>query len=150
MLQDFQQMLWGVGYYSAILLFLRLSGKRLAGQTSTLDLIILIAVAVALQSIALHEGQRNAVIFILAVFALHYAQMAICAKSTRVRHFIRGRPRPLISAGIIDRAALADEFLSHEELLAGLRKLGFDSPDQIQLAVLEETGQISAVAAKSP
>jgi uncharacterized membrane protein YcaP (DUF421 family) len=31
-------------------------------------------------------------------------------------------------------------------LLAGLRKLGFASPSEVKLAVLEETGPISAVA----
>jgi uncharacterized membrane protein YcaP (DUF421 family) len=29
--------------------------------------------------------------------------------------------------------------------LAGLRKLGFASPEEVELAVLEETGHVSAV-----
>jgi hypothetical protein len=32
------------------------------------------------------------------------------------------------------------------ELLAGLRKLGHERPEDVKLAVLEETGHISAVA----
>lgn len=35
--------------------------------------------------------------------------------------------------------------MSRAELLAGLRKLGFASPEEVELAVLEETGHISAV-----
>jgi hypothetical protein len=38
--------------------------------------------------------------------------------------------------------------VSRDELLAGLRKLGFESPDGVHLAVLEETGHISAVGRK--
>jgi len=36
--------------------------------------------------------------------------------------------------------------MSHDELLAGLRRLGFASPREVRLAVLEETGHVSAVA----
>jgi uncharacterized membrane protein YcaP (DUF421 family) len=35
--------------------------------------------------------------------------------------------------------------MTRAELLAGLRKLGFARPDDVKLAVLEETGHISAV-----
>ena len=41
--------------------------------------------------------------------------------------------------------ALTAEGMSRAELLAGLRKLGFASPEEVELAVLEETGHISAV-----
>ncbi len=43
------------------------------------------------------------------------------------------------------RRALELEGITHAELLAGLRKLGYDRPDDVKLAVLEETGHISAV-----
>lgn len=36
---------------------------------------------------------------------------------------------------------------SREELLAGLRKLGFESAATVKLAVLEEMGHVSAVGA---
>ena len=35
--------------------------------------------------------------------------------------------------------------MSRDELLAGLRKLGYDSPERVRLAVLEETGAITAI-----
>jgi uncharacterized membrane protein YcaP (DUF421 family) len=41
--------------------------------------------------------------------------------------------------------ALRDEGVTLEELLAGLRKLGYDGVEPVKLAVLEETGHISAV-----
>jgi uncharacterized membrane protein YcaP (DUF421 family) len=39
-----------------------------------------------------------------------------------------------------------DEGMSIEELKAGLRKLGHESLETIELATLEETGHISAVS----
>jgi uncharacterized membrane protein YcaP (DUF421 family) len=58
---------------------------------------------------------------------------------------LRGEPRPLVTQGVVLDDALAEEGMSHAELLAGLRKLGFAAPEEVELAVLEETGHISAV-----
>ncbi len=59
---------------------------------------------------------------------------------------MRGKPRVLVQEGKVIEHALELEGVSREELLAGLRKLGFESSDRVKLAVLEETGHISAVA----
>jgi uncharacterized membrane protein YcaP (DUF421 family) len=59
---------------------------------------------------------------------------------------VRSCPRPLIQNARVDYQALESEGLSYEELLAGLRKLGYSSPAGIRIATLEETGHISAIA----
>jgi uncharacterized membrane protein YcaP (DUF421 family) len=52
----------------------------------------------------------------------------------------------LIHDGRIIERALELEGVTRGELLAGLRKLGYERPEDVKLAVLEETGHISAVA----
>ena len=69
----------------------------------------------------------------------------MCARSSRIRHVLRGKPRPLIRDGHVIEEALALEGVTHAELLAGLRKLGYARVDDVRLAVLEETGHISAL-----
>lgn len=133
-------------YYIALIILVRLAGKRLAGQTTTFDLLVLITLGVVMQSSALAEGFGNAAAFIVTVFGLHRLNAWLCTRSRRVRHLIRGKPRPLIRDGHIIEKALALEGISRAELLAGLRKLGYERPDDVRLAVLEETGHISAVA----
>ena len=133
-------------YYTALIVLMRVAGKRLAGQTTTFDLIVLITLGVVLQSIALQEGTWNAIVFIVTVFVLHRMIALLCARFSAVRHLIRGKPRELIRDGRIIEQALADEGVSHAELLAGLRKLGYDNAETVKLAVLEETGHISAVS----
>jgi len=132
-------------YYGGLLVLVRLAGKRMAGQTTTFDLIILIALGVVLQSAALQDGVGNAVVFVLTVFALHRMTAVLCAHSRFVRYVVRGKPRPLVRDGHVIGRALELEGITHAELLAGLRKLGYDRPDDVKLAVLEETGHISAV-----
>ena len=140
-----QQVLRALGYYVALIAIMRLAGKRLAGQTTTFDLIVLITLAVVLQSTALQEGWTNALVFVVTVFGVHLGLAALCARLTWLRHLVRGKPRVLVRDGRVIEKALKREAISREELEAGLRKLGHDSPEAVKLAVLEETGHISAV-----
>ena len=137
------------GYYIALIVLLRFAGKRLAGQTTTFDLIVLITLGVVLQTTALDKGTPNALVFVATVFALHKLIALWCAKSDTVRHWVRGKPRVLVRDGQIVEGALTREGISEDELLAGLRKLGHEHPTQVKLATLEETGHISAIAVDS-
>jgi uncharacterized membrane protein YcaP (DUF421 family) len=136
-------------YYVALVVLVRIAGKRFAGQTTTFDLLVLITLGVVLQSAALAEGTANAIAFVLTVFGLHLFNGWACARSRRVRHFLRGEPRPLVRDGRVLERALELEGVTHAELLAGLRKLGYEHVEQVRLAVLEETGHISAVGRDS-
>jgi uncharacterized membrane protein YcaP (DUF421 family) len=119
-----------------------------AGHTTTFDLVILITINVVLQTTALREGVLNALIFIATVFGAHQLLAAVCARSARIRRIVRSCPRPLIQDARVDYEALESEGLSYDELLAGLRKLGYSSPEGIRSAILEETGHISAIPLK--
>lgn len=132
-------------YYAGLIVIVRLAGKRLAGQTTMFDLLVLITLGVVLQASALQEGTANAIVFVATVFALHRSLALACARSRTLRHLVRGKPRVLIRDGRILDDALADEGISRADLLAGLRKLGHDDPGRVKLATLEETGHISAV-----
>jgi uncharacterized membrane protein YcaP (DUF421 family) len=144
------QLLLASAYYAALLVIMRLAGKRLAGQTTTFDLVVLITLAVVLQQTVLREGTANALIFVATVFVLHRGVAMWCARSRRARRLIRGAPRPLVRDGQVSYEALEDEGLSYDDLLAGLRKLGHEGPQGIRLATLEETGHISAVSEDEP
>lgn len=58
-------------YYFFLIVLMRLAGKRLAGQTTTFDLIVLITLGVVAQTTALQPGLANAAVFIATVFAWH-------------------------------------------------------------------------------
>jgi uncharacterized membrane protein YcaP (DUF421 family) len=140
------QSLYALLYYAALIVIVRLAGKRLGGQITTFDLVVLIQLAVVLQTTAFQEGFANAAVWVVTVLVAHRVLAMACARSTRLRRFVRGAPRPLIRNGKVSAEALDEEGLSYEELLAGLRKQGHESPSDVKLAVLEETGQISVIA----
>jgi uncharacterized membrane protein YcaP (DUF421 family) len=145
-----RQALCALAYYFGIVILVRLAGKRLAGQTTTFDLVVLIQMAVVLQSALLKEGYANAAVFLATLLTAHRGMAWACGRWPALRYLLRGAPRRLISHGRILEDALSAEGMSREELLAGLRKLGFASPEEVELAVLEETGHISAVKLEKP
>jgi uncharacterized membrane protein YcaP (DUF421 family) len=132
-------------YYVLLVVLMRLAGKRLAGQTTTLDLVVLISLGVVIQQALLGPGRLNAVVFVATVFVAHRAIAVASARSRVVRELVRGRPAVLIEDGKVRQRALEREGLSLADLEAGLRKLGYQDPKEIKIAVLEETGQISAI-----
>jgi uncharacterized membrane protein YcaP (DUF421 family) len=144
-MEVFEQFLLAIGYYAILVVLFRLAGKRMAGQTTTFDLVVMIGLAVVLQSVTLRSGAGNAAVFVATVFAAHRALALACSRSRRLRRFVRGAPRPLVFRGRVAEDALVEEGLSYDELLAGLRKVGFRHPREVKLATLEETGHISAI-----
>lgn len=145
LIQVLQQIAFASLYYIGLILIVRMAGKRLAGQTTTIDLIILISLGVTLQNLTLVKGAWNSAVFILTVFILHVSLARLCLRYPNLRRLLREQPRPLIRSGRILPEALEDEGLTEDELLAALRRMGVDSPAQVRLAVLEETGHISAI-----
>jgi uncharacterized membrane protein YcaP (DUF421 family) len=133
-------------YYIGLLLITRFAGKRLAGQTTNVDLIVLIAMGVVLQNAALADGNVNAVIFVVTVFCCHKLIAYASRRSDAIRHVVRGKPRQLVRDGQLMHDALRKEGISEAEVLAGLRKLGHDGLQDVQSATLEVTGHVSAVA----
>jgi uncharacterized membrane protein YcaP (DUF421 family) len=134
-----------LAYYVILVVMMRLAGKRLAGQTTTFDLLVLITLGATVQSALVDDGLAQTAVFVITVFSAHRLLAQVCRYSKTVRYLVRGRPRALIRDGTVLTDALDAEGVSHDELLAGLRRLGFERPADVRLAVLEETGHISAI-----
>lgn len=139
-----------LAYYVTLIVMMRLAGKRLAGQTTTFDLLVLITLGATVQSALVGKELWQTAVFVIVVFSAHRSLAVVCRRSTFVRHLVRGKPRALVLDGQVIDEALEAEGVSPDELLAGLRRLGFERPCDVRLAVLEETGHISAVGADPP
>ena len=139
------QAAWAALYYFGIVTVVRIAGKRLAGQTGTFDLVVLIQLATVLQRMALGDSPAEGVTFLATVMACHLGLARLSAGSQVVRRILRAEPRVLVRDGLVLQEALEREGMTRDDLLAGLRKQGHASPANIKLAVLEETGHLSAV-----
>jgi uncharacterized membrane protein YcaP (DUF421 family) len=142
------QAAWAAVYYLGVVAIVRIAGKRLAGQTGTFDLVVLIQLATVLQR--MDDSPAEGFTFLATVMACHLGLARLSAGSLVVRRILRGEPCALVRDGQILQEALESEGMSRDDLLAGLRKQGYASPEDVKLAVLEETGHLSAVPRDDP
>ncbi|RLT38341.1 MAG: DUF421 domain-containing protein [Chloroflexi bacterium] len=133
--------------YGALLLALRLAGKRELGQMTPFDLVVILLVANAVQNAmvgpdtSLTGGLVAAGVLILT----NYGLAALRARVPWLRSAIEGHAVLLINDGAFIEANLRKERVGREEVLMALREHGVDDPTNVRLAVLETDGTISVV-----
>lgn len=133
--------------YVFLLVALRLTGKRQLGQMSSFDLVVLLILSNVVQNAMI--GNDNSVtgglIGATTVLVLNYVVARLVFTRRGVERLIQGAPTVLIHNGKIIEEHLRRELLTRNELMAALRRQGILSVDEVHVALLEETGAITAV-----
>jgi uncharacterized membrane protein YcaP (DUF421 family) len=133
--------------YVAILLALRLAGKREIGQMTLFDLVVLLLIANAVQN-AMVGPDTSLLGGILAAATLIVLNFAVAQLRLRVpglRRAVEGEPTLLALHGKVVEGNLRREGLDQETLEAALREHGIASVKDVEMAVLEIDGSISVV-----
>jgi uncharacterized membrane protein YcaP (DUF421 family) len=137
----------GVLAYVALVVFLRVSGKRTLSKMNAFDLIVTVALGSTLatvlltKDVALAEGA-------LAFALLIGLQFVVTWSSVRVRWVRRlatGEPLMLLYRGEFLPAALRHARVTEDEVRAAVRSAGIDSLSKVQAVVLETNGSFSVV-----
>jgi uncharacterized membrane protein YcaP (DUF421 family) len=131
--------------YAVLVVLLRIVGKRELGQANTLDLIVLLLVANAVQNgvIGNDLSVTGAVIGAVTLFAVNEGLNRASYFSPLVSRVLEGRPAPLIKDGKLQRRTLRGSGISLAELQALARRQGFDDLDKVREAILETNGSVS-------
>jgi len=134
--------------YSALIVILRVSGKRQVGQLAPFDLVLLLVLSNAVQN-SMNGGDNSLVgglISALTLIALNYTVGFATFKSKRLEAIIEGRPVILIHNGRVLEDVLATAQVTHHELDAALRQSGYACIDDVQRAILENNGSITVIS----
>jgi len=133
--------------YAALLLGLRLMGKREMGQMTVFDLVVLLVISNAVQNAMV--GQDTSVIGgLIAAACLLVVNRLVAAlrlHNPRLRRAIEGVPTVLVLHGQLVQQGLRREGVDPSEIDTALREHGIDSVEGVRLAVLEPDGSISIV-----
>lgn len=133
--------------YVAVLVGLRLTGKREVGQMTPFDLVLLILIANAVQNAM--TGPDNSVTGGLVaagtLLVLNFFVSRVVFRNRRVRRIVEGTPTILIHNGQMVENNLKSEHITADELLQALREHGVPMPEDVGLAVLEIDGSISVL-----
>jgi uncharacterized membrane protein YcaP (DUF421 family) len=131
--------------YAAVLILLRLAGKRQVGQMGMAEFVALLLISNAVQN-AMNGGDSSlvgglilATVLILMAYFFSWATY----RSRRFESLVQGRPTLLIHHGKILHEHLKRELLTIHELKHLLRRQGIHDLSEIEQAVLESDGFIS-------
>lgn len=133
--------------YAAILLGLRLAGKREMGQMTPFDLVVLLLLSNSVQNAMV--GPDSSLVGGLAAAAvlllLNTVVSRFAAKNTTLGGLVKGHSRLLVNRGILVQKNLDDESITRDELMQALREHGVATIEDVRLAVLEIDGTISVL-----
>lgn len=133
--------------YFAILISMRLMGKRQLGELEISEFIVaaLIAdlAATPLQDIGI--PLLNGLLPIMVMFCLETIIAGLNLKCVRLRKYTYGRPEIIIKNGRIDREKMRRNRFTVDELMQELRAQGLGGAQQVAYGVLETNGQLSII-----
>ncbi len=137
--------------YGALLVGLRLTGKREVGQFTLFDLVLVLLVANAVQPAMTGPDTSlvGGLVIIVVLLGVNLLVGQLRLRSPRLDALLRGHPTVLVQNGQWLDDALRREGVDRNECLMAFREHGIDSLDQVKLAVLEPDGTISVVPTDS-
>ncbi|HET7702393.1 MAG TPA: YetF domain-containing protein [Candidatus Limnocylindrales bacterium] len=133
--------------YVALVLAFRLMGKSRTGQLSTMDLIVLLVIANAVQNAMVGENTSlvGGLIAAAVVLVLDRALHFLTERSRPARRALEGQPTLLVEDGRVDHDRLRKEGITPDELGMALRQNGLLRAEEARYVFLETTGIISVI-----
>ncbi len=133
--------------YVAVLLGLRLLGKKHVGQLSIIDLVLILLISNAVQNAMVGDDTSlvGGIIAAATLFLLNYLLTVILYRFRRAEVVVEGDPTLLVHDGRAIRAHLEKEKLTEVELERVIREHGIDSVGEVKSAVMELDGTISVI-----
>jgi uncharacterized membrane protein YcaP (DUF421 family) len=137
----------GLASYAALVLLLRLSGKRTLSKLNAFDLAVTVAIGSSLSAATLSsdvtvaEGVAGFLVLVLA-------QLIVARLSVHLRWFgrlVRSEPQFLLRDGVFLDDAMRRERLTKPEVLAAIRQAGQARIEEVGAVVLETDGSISVL-----
>ena len=133
--------------YAALVLLLRISGKRTLSKMSAFDFVVTVALGSTLatvllsRDVALAEGIVAFALLCLLQFVISW----LSVRFERVEDLVKARPRLLVHRGRLLRQALVEERVTLQEIRAASRAQGLSSLEEAGAVVLETDGSITVM-----
>jgi uncharacterized membrane protein YcaP (DUF421 family) len=128
--------------YLALVVLLRIFGKRELAQLNPFDLVVLLSLSNTVQNaiIGNDNSVSGGIIGAVSLLAVNWLVVRALFSSPRLTRMFEGRSSVLILNGQIDHKAVKRESLTKEELYDVIHKQGFDSVHNVQRCELEPNG----------
>ncbi len=128
--------------YLALIVLVRVFGKRELAQLNPFDLVVLLSLSNTVQNAIIGDDNSlsGGIIGAFTLLAINWLVVRLLYSSPRMNRLLGGVERTLITDGRLDKYALKKELLSEEELLSVIHRQGFDNFEDVSRCVLEPNG----------
>ena len=132
-------------FYFFVFILYRIMGKREVGELGIIDLIvsILIAELVIISIENYHENIFYSIVPILTLLFLQISLSSLSLKFPRFRIFLDGNPSVMIQNGRVNYREMVKQKYNLDDLLVQLRDKGYRSIEEVEYAILENSGTLS-------
>jgi uncharacterized membrane protein YcaP (DUF421 family) len=136
--------------YLFLIIFLRLFGKRELAQLNPFDLVVLLSLSNTVQNAIIGDDNSvtGGVIGAFSLLAINWVLMRLLYRLPKVNEALEGTKTVLISHGVVDAKALAEETLTELELMSVIHKQGLNEFAEVETCVLEPNGTFYVEAMK--
>lgn len=134
--------------YVALLIMLRVAGKRSVAKMNIFDFVSVVAIGSTVantivgQSVPLAEGLAAVMMLIL----IHFSISWLTAHSRGAERLINGDPVLLLRDGRLLRTTMRRERVTEEEVLSAIRMQGRGGVEDVASVVLETDGTFSVIS----
>ena len=131
--------------YFFIIIMYRIMGKKEVGELGLGDLIVTVLIA-ELAALSIEDTESSIFISIVPIIVLVLCEMVlsfISMKSDSIRNFIDGRPSVIIKDGKVNFTIMTKLRYTLDDLITQLREKGIKSIEEVDYAVLENSGNLS-------
>lgn len=131
--------------YGATMLSIRLMGRRQIGELQPSEFAVTMAVS-NLATLTI-EDTRTPIMYglvpMLSIVAIDVIVSWVGLKSPKFRKLLSGRPKVIISDGVIDQTQLRKIRYTIDDLMEALRSEGVFNVEDVQYAIAETTGKVT-------
>lgn len=140
-------LLRSVAVYLAVVIGLRLAGKRHVGQLSIVDFVLVLLVSNSVQNamVGSDTSLAGGLVAAVTLIGVNWLLTRVALKSVRLGSAIEGEPTLLVRNGQVLDQHLVREGIRPQELEAAIREHGFEDVRKCRSVIEEIDGSISVV-----
>ncbi len=134
--------------YVFMILAVRIFGKKELSQLNITDLILILLISNAVQNamVGPDTSLQGGLMAAFTLFLINFVIKKLIYKNPRLERVLEGEAVLLVYKGALNEANLKKENISVAELEAAIREHGVNGINAVELAMLEQDGNISVVS----
>ena len=128
--------------YAALILLLRVFGKRELGQLNPFDLVVILSLSNTVQNAIIGEDNSlvGGIVGACSLLGINYLMAILKYNSKTIENIIEGKSRTIIENSVIDYQAVRRELLTDEDLDTIAHRESLDSAKDIEKCVIDSNG----------